>query len=376
MSAKRYTFLDLKTVNEPYETAIGEAMLRVATSGRYIGGVENDAFETELAASCGVPYCVGTGNGLDALRLIIRAYIEMGVMTPGDEIIVPANTYIASVLAISDNGIVPVFAEPDWKTMNLDTERLSEYLSPQTRAVMTVHLYGRTCFDEKLKAFAGSNGLKIIEDNAQAIGATTADGQKTTGALGDAAAFSFYPTKNIGALGDAGAVTTSDSDLAAVVRALGNYGSDRQYHNIYQGLNSRLDPVQAAVLRVKLPYLSEENTLRRRVASIYEHNIDNQAIVKPLFADDSSSVWHQYVVRTNNRDEFRNYLSANGVETAIHYPTAPFDQPCYSAIYRPDCPVAREMAATVVSLPVSRCTSEADAHEIADIINAYKPSSK
>lgn len=371
MTRKRYTFLDLKTVNEPFATRIADAMIRVANGGRYIGGPEVSSFETELAESCGAKYCVGTGNGLDALRLILRAYIELGKISPGDEIIVPSNTYIATVLAITDNGLVPVFAEPDARTMNLDSSRLEEYLTSKTKAVMTVHLYGRTSFDEKLKAFAANNNLIIIEDNAQAIGATTTDGALITGAIGNAAAFSFYPTKNIGALGDAGAVTTDDDELAAAIRAIANYGSDRQYHNIYKGVNSRLDPLQAAILRVKLPHLEEENALRRAIARIYDHEITNPAVIKPLFSDDKSSVWHQYVVQTDNRDEFRRYLMDRGVETAVHYPLAPFDQPCYATVYQPDCPIARKLAATVVSLPVSRCTSESDAHEIAGIINSY-----
>lgn len=376
MPDKRYTFLDLKTVNEPFGRQIAEAMARVAESGRYIGGPEVASFESELAESCGAKHCVGTGNGLDALRLILRAYIEMGQMSEGDEIIVPSNTYIATVLAITDNRLVPVFAEPDARTMNLDPARLGEYVSPKTKGIMTVHLYGRTAFDKTMRTFARDNNLKIIEDNAQAIGATTTDGQQVTGALGDAAAFSFYPTKNIGALGDAGAVTTDDAELAAAVRAIANYGSDRQYHNIYQGVNSRLDPLQAAILRVKLPHLDEENAVRRGIARIYEHEIANPAVIKPMFADDKSSVWHQYVVQVDNRDEFRKYLLDRGVETAVHYPLAPFDQPCYADIYQPDCPIARKLTATVVSLPVSRCTSESDAHEIAGIINSYKPCRK
>ena len=376
MNARRYTFLDLKTVNSPFAEKIDEALLRVAARGRYIGGPEVDSFENELAQSCGADCCVGVANGLDALRLIFRAYIELGVMKRGDEVIVPANTYIASVLAVSDNGLVPVFAEPDAATMNLDTSRLGNYLTDRTRAVMTVHLYGRTCFDSALTCFAKQHGLKIVEDNAQAIGATTADGMRRTGVLGDAAAFSFYPTKNIGALGDAGAVTTSDRDLAAAVRALANYGSDRRYYNIYVGLNSRLDPVQAAVLRVKLPFIDEENAYRRSIAATYDSEILNPAVVKPLFVGDGSMVWHQYVVRTNSRDDFRAYLSDNGVQTDVLYPSTPFDQPCYSRIHKPDCPIAREIARTVVSLPVSRCTSETDAREIAAIINSYNPGAK
>lgn len=373
---KKYTFLDLKTVNEPFIPMINDAVRRVVDSGRYIGGQEVEKFESSLAESCGTTHCIGVGNGLDALRLILRAYIELGVMSPGDEVIVPGNTFIASVLAISDNGLVPVFAEPDRRTMNLDSGRLSEYLTPRTKAVMTVHLYGRTSFDDTLKTFARDNNLKIIEDNAQAIGATTADGRQKTGSLGDAAAFSFYPTKNIGTLGDAGAVTTDDGDLAAAIRAIANYGSDRQYHNIYRGVNSRLDPIQAAILLVKLPYIDQENDVRRRIARIYEQSITNHAVIKPIFTDDSSSVWHQYVVQVSDRDEFRRYLHDRGVETAVHYPLAPFDQPCYSGIYQPDGPIARQLSATVVSLPVSRCTSESDAHEIADIINSYKPVEK
>lgn len=377
MTAKRYIFLDLATVNAPYSAALTDAANRVITGGRYIGGRENEAFESELAVSCGSRYCVGTSNGLDALRLILRAYIELGIMKPGDEVIVPADTYVASVLAVSDNGLVPVFAEPDLRTMNLDTSRLEEYISPRTRAVMTVHLYGRACFDSMLTDFAHRHGLKIIEDNAQAIGATApmpgTGGSHVTGALGDAAAFSFYPTKNIGALGDAGAVTTDDADLAAAVRALANYGSDRQYHNIYRGLNCRLDPIQAAILRVKLPNLEDENGLRRVRARIYEQEISNPAVVKPLFSDDRASVWHQYVVQVADRDGFRSYLLDRGVETAVHYPAAPFDQPCYRSEFRPDCPIARQIAAQVVSLPVSRCTSTDDAKEIAAIINSYTP---
>ena len=369
MSWADYIFLDLETVNKPFEKEIGEAVRRVIASGRYIGGPEVAEFERRLAESCGAPYCVGTGNGLDALRLIIRAYIELGEMAPGDEIIVPSNTYIASVLAITDNGLIPVFAEPDPRTMNLDTSRLSEYLSPRTRAIMTVHLYGRTCFDSAMLDFARSNSLKIIEDNAQAIGATTDDGSRITGSLGDAAAFSFYPTKNIGALGDAGAVTTSDPRLADAVRAIANYGSDRQYHNIYRGLNSRLDPIQAAILSVKLPYLDRENGLRRDIAAVYEQEIKNPCVIKPLF--DNSSVWHQYVVQVEDRENFRRYLADNSVETAVHYPLAPFDQPCYASVYKPDCPIARKLAESVVSLPVSRCTSVDDACHIADIINTY-----
>lgn len=375
MTPPRFPFLDLATVNRPFAAEITDAVTRVAGSGRYVGGPEVETFEHALAAQCSSQHAVGVSNGLDALRLIFRAYIELGIIKPGDEVIVPANTYIASVLAVTDNNLAPVFAEPDPQTMNLDTTRLSQYLTPHTRAVMTVHLYGRTCFDQHLVDFARNNNLKIIEDNAQAIGATSTtpglNGSHHTGALGHAAAFSFYPTKNIGAIGDAGAVTTDDPHLAAAVRALRNYGSDRQYHNIYAGLNCRLDPIQAAVLSAKLPYTDRENTLRRDIARIYNDQITNPAVIKPLFAEDSTSVWHQYVLRVEDRDRFADYLRQNGIETAIHYPTAPFDQPCYTNTYHPDCPIARQLARTVISLPVSRCTSPADALQISRIINRY-----
>lgn len=379
MSGK-FTFLNLATVNSPYLEEIKRAVDNVIDSGRFIGGPVCRAFEEELAASCGAKYAVGTSNGLDALRLIFRAYIEMGVIKPGDEVIVPANTYIASILAVTDSQLVPVYAEPDPVTLNLDTSRLEQYVSGRTRAVMTVHLYGRCCFDDKLVDFARRHRLKIIEDNAQAIGAESytpgLGGKFRTGALGHAAAFSFYPTKNIGALGDAGAVTTDDAALASTVRALANYGSDRQYHNIYKGLNCRLDPMQAAILRAKLPYTDTENGLRRNNAAVYEQYILTPHIVKPLFRDDFSSVWHQYVVLVKDREDFRQYLGENGVETMVHYPQAPFDQPCYQNDILPDCPIARQLANQVVSLPVSRCTSPDDARCIAQIINDYNPSAR
>lgn len=373
----QYTFLNLATVNAPYMDEMTEAINDVVRSGRYIGGPVNKSFEDELAASCGSEFAIGTSNGLDALRLIFRAYIEHEIMKPGDEVIVPANTYIASVLAVSENGLVPVFAEPNPKTLNLDTSRLGEYISKRTRAILTVHLYGRSCFDSTIVDFANRYNLKIVEDNAQAIGATSSTpgfgGSHTTGALGHAAAFSFYPTKNIGALGDAGAVTTDDPELAKTVRAIANYGADRQYHNIYRGFNCRLDPIQAAALRIKLKHLDEENNLRRDIARIYNREIVNSSVIKPLFTDDTTSVWHQYVVRVNDRNDFRRYLDKNGVETMIHYPLAPFDQPCYSNIFNVECPIAMQLADEVVSLPISRCTSEDNAVQIATIINSYNP---
>lgn len=371
----RYPFLELATVNRPFMDEIRERVGRVITSGRYVGGGEVAEFEESLARLSGMAYAVGVSNGLDALRLILRGYLAMGVMSPGDEVIVPANTYVASVLAISDAGLVPVLAEPSPLTSNLDLSRLGEYLTSRTRAVMPVHLYGRACWGEELERFAGDNGLKIIEDNAQAIGAsvvTRSRGRRLTGGLGDAAAFSFYPTKNIGAMGDAGAVTTSDPELARVVRALANYGSDRRYHNILKGYNCRLDPVQAAVLNVKLPYLDSENALRRDIAGVYLSEIRNPAISLPLNpVDPEEMVWHQFVVHLPDRDRFTRYLDENSIGWDIHYATPPHRQPCYAGVFVGEYPVTDRLAATCVSLPVTRCTSLEEARAIARVLNAF-----
>lgn len=370
----RYPFLDLARVNGPFMEEIRERVDRVITSGRYVGGDEVAAFEDSLARFSGARFAVGVSNGLDALRLILRGYVAMGVMSPGDEVIVAANTYVASVLAISDAGLVPVLAEPSPETSNLDLSRLEEYLSPRTRGVMTVHLYGRVCWSEQLRRFALDNNLKIIEDNAQAIGASIVDAgqRRRAGALGDAAAFSFYPTKNIGAMGDAGAVTTSDAELASVVRALANYGSDRRYHNILKGFNCRLDPVQAAVLNVKLPWTDRENQIRREIARVYLSEINNPAVALPSQPDDElEMVWHQFVVHTDDRRRFTDYLDAHSIGWDIHYAVPPHRQPCYAGLSAGEFPVTDRLAATCVSLPVSRCTSLADARDIAGIINGF-----
>lgn len=371
MSTVKYPFLDLATVNALYRDELKAAAARVIDSGRYVGGAENEAFESELAAHTGTRYAVGVSNGLDALRLIFKAYIALGRLAPGDAVIVPANTYIASVLAVTDAGLRPVFVEPDPLTLNLDTARLEEAYTPDVKAVLTVHLYGRPCYDARMRDFAQRHGLLVVEDNAQAIGAAT-HGFGRTGSLGDAAAFSFYPTKNIGALGDAGAVTTSDKALADTVRALANYGSDRRYHNIYQGYNCRLDPLQAAFLRVKLAHIDEETAHRRRIAAIYGSAIDNAAVTLPSDGTPDTHVWHQYVVRVADRDTFCSYLAAKGIGYDIHYAVPPHRQPCYAAYAALSLPVTDGLAAEVTSLPVSACTSEDDAREIALIINNYR----
>lgn len=334
-----------------------------------MGGNEVKQFEDGLAEYTGARHCVGVGNGLDALRLILRAYKELGVMKDHDEIIVPSNTYIATVLAITDNRLTPVLVEPDIATYNLDESLIESHITLKTKAILTVHLYGLPGYSEKMEHIARNHGLKIIEDNAQGIGASV-NGIRT-GNMGDAAAFSFYPTKNLGALGDAGAVTTNDPELADAVRALGNYGSLRQYDNIYQGVNSRLDPIQAAMLSYKLKYIDEENEARRLLASVYNREISNPEVILPSEGI-GVHTYHQYVVRVADRQGFRSYLDANGVGTAIHYPTAIHHQKCYSYMRGLSLPIAERIAAEVVSLPISpACTSVEDAASIADIINKF-----
>lgn len=368
---ERVDFLDLGRVNAPYMERIRSAVARVVSSGRYVGGKENEEFEKLLAELTGTTYCIGTSNGLDALRLIFRAYIQLGRLAEGDEVIVPANTYIASILAVSDCGLTPVLVEPDPTTLNLDTSRLEEALTARTRAVLTVHLYGRSCHDATLDDFVKRHKLLLIEDNAQAIGARSGLNGKRTGALGDAAAFSFYPTKNIGALGDAGAVTTDDAELAAAVRALANYGSDRRYHNIYRGFNCRLDPIQAAALAVKLPELEAICEARQRAAARYLELINNPLVVLPK-GGGSDHVWHQFVVQTDERDRFREYLAEHGISTDVHYATPPHKQPCYPELAKGALPVTERLASRVVSLPISAVITDDEIKAVAQTINDYK----
>ena len=372
----KYPFLDLGTVNEPYADELVAAAQRVIRSGRYIGGPEVEAFESQLGEMLGAPYIVGVSNGLDALRLILRAYCETGVFKQGDEIIYPANTYIASVLAISDAGLVPVPVDIDVKTMNLDTSLIEAAVTPRTRGIMAVHLYGRVAWDEALVECACRHGLKIIEDCAQALGARTlAKGLHDShhaGALGDAAGISFYPTKNVGALGDGGAVVTHDAKLARTVRALANYGSETRYHNIYKGFNCRLDPLQAAFLQVKLPHLDSENADRFARALAYQRTISHPDIILPyMSAEVTDNVWHQYVIRVTGgkRDLLREKLAERGVGTDIHYAVPPHCQPCYADMTHGPLPVTERLAGEILSLPIATGTSVADAAEIARIIN-------
>ena len=375
----RYPFLNLADANRPYMEEMAEAAARVIRSGRYVGGAENEAFEKCLAEMTGTRFAIGVSNGLDALRLILRAYVELGEMKPGDEVIVPANTYIASVLAITDADLTPVLVDADITTMNIDMSRIEQAVTTRTRAIMTVHLYGRVAWDRRMVEIARKYSLKIIEDCAQAIGARATvaglNGGIYAGALGDAGAFSFYPTKNIGAVGDAGAVTTDDERLAATVRALANYGSDRRYHNIYCGYNCRLDPIQAAMLMVKLPHTANENADRFARALAYSRTIRHPNVITPLLSQQvTDNVWHQYVIRVTDgrRDEMKAQLEAAGVATDIHYAVPPHRQPCYASLHHGNMPVTELLASEILSLPIGPSTSVKDAAEIGEIINSIK----
>ena len=372
--SKRYPFLSLKAANEPYEAELKQAVTSVIDSGWYLHGQQSEQLEQEIAALCQVKHCIAVSNGLDALRLILRAYIEMGRLRRGDKVVVPGNTFVASVLAVSDNGLEPVLCDIDPVTMNMDSRCLERLVTPEVKALMPVHLYGTPCWDERLVEIAQTHGLIVIEDNAQAIGATAAvdgmNGTRITGGLGHAAGISFYPTKNLGALGDAGAVTTNDDTLAATVRALASYGSDRRYHNIYRGLNCRIDEMQAAMLRVKLRHLDEENARRDAIASAYNEAIKSENVIVPARLAGLRQVWHQYVIRVRNgRDTFCERLEQMGVGTDIHYATPPHKQPCYSDLLHSELPVTEQLADEIVSLPIAHPITVDDARAIAGIIN-------
>lgn len=368
-------FLNLKDTTSPCSGRLVEAAVRVIESGRFLGGPETHLFEQELALYCGARHCVGVSNGLDAIRLILRGWMEMGRLREGDEIIVAANTYIASILPMIELGLRPVLAPPSERDLNLDLTRIEEFITPATRAVMPVHLYGTPCWNADICRSLHERGLLLIEDNAQSIGAMADSpgltGSRFTGALGDAAAISFYPTKNLGALGDGGAVLTSDPELAATVRALANYGADRRYHNIYAGYNNRLDELQAAFLRVKLPMLDEENGRRAEIASIYEANISNPLVKRPAIIAGTRQVWHQYVVRCKSRDSLRAHLEANGVATDIHYAVPPHLQPCLEGQFEhPSLRLTEEIADSLLSLPIANVTVE-EALKVSEIINDF-----
>ncbi|WP_129022224.1 DegT/DnrJ/EryC1/StrS family aminotransferase [Edaphocola flava] len=363
-------FLDLQKVNMLHQEAIEARLLNVFRSGWYLLGNEVKIFEQNLQKYIGSRHAIGVANGLDALRLILRAYIELGVMEKGDEIIVPSNTYIASILAISDNGLVPVLVEPDINTYNIDTSKIEAAITAKTKGILIVHLYGRLVFNNDLQLLAQKYNLKVIEDNAQAIGAEYR-GVKA-GNLGDAAGFSFYPGKNLGALGDAGAITCNDEVLANTIRAIANYGSNQKYVNIYQGLNSRLDEIQAAVLDVKLGYIDQENTRRREIAKRYTEEITNPAIVLPKIpGNELEHVWHLFVIRTAARNTLQQYLSENGIHTLIHYPIPPHKQQAYKNMNDLSFVISEQIHKEVLSLPISPVMTDVEVSTVIDIINNW-----
>ena len=408
-------FLDIQKITNSFEPELSQAIHRVVRSGWFLLGEEVAAFEKGYAEYIGSKHCIGVANGLDALRLIFRAYIEMGVMQEGDEVIVPANTYIASILAITENRLKPVLIEPDFNTYNLDISLIEKHITPRTRAIMVVHLYGQACWSVQLEQIAAKYNLKIIEDNAQAAGAMAqgsglrAQGQhefalcsapcalRRTGSLGHAAGHSFYPGKNLGALGDAGAVTTDDDELAAIVRAIANYGSSKKYVNDYKGINSRLDEIQAAVLRVKLPRLDADNARRREIAQYYLDHITNPEIILPVIrsselrAQSSENkepkpsalrpvpcalrldhVWHLFVIRHPRRDELQKYLSEKGIQTLIHYPISPHKQKAFKDWNNLSYPITEHIHNQVISLPISQIMTENEMKLVAVMINVFK----
>jgi len=346
-----------------------EALNRVIHSGWYVLGKEVEAFESEFAEYCGTEYCVGVANGLDALELIINAY---GI-GKGDEVIVPSNTYIASILAVSANGAEPILVEPVLETYNIDPQKIEEAITERTKAIMVVHLYGQTCDMDPIIEVANRYGLKIIEDCAQSHGAEYRG--KKSGNLGHAAAFSFYPGKNLGALGDAGAVTTNDKGLYERIKALRNYGSQKKYENLHKGYNSRLDELQAPILRIKLKDLDSDNAYRRNIAEFYLDNIINTAITLPVRPIDTAShVWHLFVVRVKNRAQFQTYMQENGVQTLIHYPIPPHKQQAYAEWNERRYPISERIHNEVISLPISPVISECEVKLVVEAANAYRPS--
>lgn len=362
-------FLDLQKVTHKHAAEVKNAVNRVIDSGWYLLGNEVQQFEQNFSDFTGVRATIGVANGLDALRLILRGYLESGALNPGDEVLVPANTYIASVLAITDNDLVPVFVEPDIRTYNIDPLRIEQAITGRTKALMIVHLYGRCAFNTHIEELCRNYRLKLIEDNAQAQGALY-EGRRT-GSLGDAAGTSFYPGKNLGALGDAGAVTTNDPDLAEIIRKLANYGSSVKYVNEYAGLNSRLDEIQAAVLNVKLKYLEQDTRRRREIAARYRGAIDNPKVILPVADREEGHVWHLFTVRTRDRRRFQNYLASHGIQTLIHYPIPPYRQKAYSRWNHLRFPVSDLIHDEIISLPISPVMTDDEVGQVINAVNAY-----
>lgn len=358
-------FLDLEKVNNRFRDEIDSRIKKILDIGWYLQGEENKEFADNFAKYCGTKYCLGVGNGLDALNLIIKGY-GFGI---GDEIIVPANTYIATILAITQNGCTPVLIEPDINNYNINPDLIEEKITPKTKAIMVVHLYGQAAQMDKIWELAKKHDLKIIEDSAQAHGAVYQE--KRVGNLGDASAFSFYPGKNLGCIGDGGCITTNDEYLYNKVKAIANYGSDRKYHHIYKGFNSRLDEIQAAVLNVKLKYLDEDNNNRREIARFYCENITNPAIILPKIDDYRSHVFHVFAVRTKNRDDLQKYLTENDIQTIIHYPTPPHKQEAYREWNNLHLPITEEIHNTIISLPMSPVMTEEEINRVVEVVNKW-----
>lgn len=369
-------FLSLKDVTALHGAEINEAVSRVVNGGWYLQGEENKKFETHFAEFVGSKDCVGCANGLDALIWIFRAYIEMGVMQPGDEVIVPANTYIATILAITENGLIPVLVEPKPNTLEIDDDLIESHITSKTKAIAIVHLYGRIAYTNKIGELCRKYQLKLVEDCAQSHGCRFEDG-RMTGNLGDAAGFSFYPGKNLGALGDGGAVVTNDEELAKAVRALANYGSQRKYVFKYAGRNSRLDEIQAAVLDVKLKYLVEDNAHRKEVAHYYYEHIDNPLVSLPDLLPDEQNAYHLFpiVVGDGLRDALHEYLEENGVGTVCHYPIAPHHQECYSKVSwnipQLYLPITEQLASEELSLPIGPTIKMEDVKEVVRLVNSF-----
>lgn len=363
-------FLDLKNSNAQYRDELIKACTKVIDSGWYIQGDECKAFEKEFAKYCGTQHAIGVASGLDALGLIFRAYKELGVMQEKDEVIVPANTYIASILAISQNNLTPVLVEPDINTYLIDPLLIEAKITSKTKAILAVHLYGQTCKMDTINTIAKKYNLKVIEDSAQSHGAYFQD--KRSGNLGDASGFSFYPGKNLGALGDGGAVTTNDDELAQAIRALGNYGSHKKYENLYKGINSRLDEIQASMLSVKLKYLPQEIENRQKIAHYYLQNITNEHFILPTLTNNTHHVWHLFVIRTKDREGLQKYLTKHHIQTLIHYPIAPHKQKAYKEFNNAHYAITEQIHREVLSLPISGIQTLEDTIKIVKALNEYR----
>ncbi|TYB76862.1 DegT/DnrJ/EryC1/StrS family aminotransferase [Bizionia myxarmorum] len=363
-------FLDLQAINARYETAFQEKFSQFLKEGHYILGPETESFEANFAAYCGTKYTIGVSNGLDALILIFKSYIALGKLNPGDEVIVPANTFIASILGIIHADLKPVLVEPDEKTFNINTAEIEKQITPKTKAILVVHLYGQLADMNKILQIAKKHQLLVIEDAAQAHGAQNNDGLKA-GNLADAAAFSFYPGKNLGALGDAGAITTNDKDLATVITELRNYGSTEKYVNTRLGFNNRLDALQAAFLSIKLPHLDADNSRRRDIANRYQGEIKNLKIGLPFYDGSKNHVFHVFIIRVENRESLDNYLKESKVETLTHYPIPPHKQEALKLYSNLHLPITESIHNTVLSIPISPITTDSEVSKVINLLNAY-----